>query len=103
MTCKPHQFEVFSVLHQCIHCGMRIEDHQTIEKLEKRIVELEAIKKALITELPPIDQDPRVGDRGEPWPHEPCGRSLEQCPYDKSEHIGYFNAHGDKPNPFTFR
>jgi len=79
-----HCFEVFTLLHQCIKCGMRIVDHQRIEKLEGRIVELEAIKKALIAELPPIvkesDKDPR-------WPHEPCGRSLEQCPYNKSEHI----------------
>ena len=42
-------------------------------------------------------------DHGELWPNEPCGRSLAQCPYNKSEHIDYFNAHGDKPHPFTFR
>ena len=90
-VCNPHKFEVFSVLHQCIHCGMRIEDHQTIEKLEKRIVELEA-------ELKPVDED-----HGELWPHEPCGRSLEQCPYNKAEHIEYFQSRGDKPHPFSFR
>lgn len=39
--CKPHRFEVFSELHQCIHCGMRIVDHQRIEKLEKRITDLQ--------------------------------------------------------------
>jgi len=89
MTCNPHRFEVFTDLHQCITCGMRIVDHQRIRDLEARIVELEAIKKALIAELPPIvkesDKDPR-------WPNEPCGRSLEQCPYNKTEHIAYFRA-----------
>ncbi len=33
-----HCFEVFSELHQCIHCGMRIVDHQRIEALEKELV-----------------------------------------------------------------
>ena len=75
----------------CVQEGVERENklNTEISKLEKRIVELEAIKKALIAELPPIvkesDKDPR-------WPHEPCGRSLEQCPYNKSEHIDYFRA-----------
>jgi hypothetical protein len=118
MTCDPHSFEVFSELHQCIHCGIRIVDHQHIEKLEKRladlqelyddlvgchedavhrfvkaearIVELEAIKKALIAELPPI-----VKESDKRWPHEPCGRNLAQCPYDKSQHIAYFRSVGE--------
>ncbi len=92
MTCNPHRFEVFTDLHQCIHCGMRIVDHQRIEQLEKRIVELEAIKKALIAELKPVEATSGQEDHGELWPQEPCGRSLEQCPYDKSQHIAYFDA-----------
>lgn len=98
MTCDPHRFEVFTDLHQCINCGMRIVDHQRIKDLEERIVELEAIKKALIAELKPVEED-----HGELWPNEPCGRSLEQCPYNKAEHIEYFQSRGDKPNPLTFR
>jgi len=93
-TCNPHRFEVFTDLHQCITCGMRIVDHQRIEALEARIVELEAIKKALIAELPPIvkESDKHTSVKDPRWPNEPCGRSLEQCPYNKSEHIDYFRA-----------
>lgn len=94
MTCDPHSFEVFSELHQCIHCGIRIVDHQRIEELEKRIVELEAIKKALIAELPPIVKESDKHTVKDPrWPNEPCGRFLEQCPYNKQQHRDYFDAH----------
>jgi hypothetical protein len=42
-------------------------------------------------------------DHGERWPHEPCGRSLAQCPYNKAEHIEYFQSRGDKPSLSPFR
>ncbi len=45
----------------------------------------------------------REQDHGERWPNEPCGRSLEQCPYNKAEHIQYFQSRGDKPDPLKFR
>jgi hypothetical protein len=48
------------------------------------------------------DRESRT-DHGERWPNEPCGRSLEQCPYNKAEHIEYFQSRGDKPHPFNFR
>ena len=31
------------------------------------------------------------------YPNEPCGRSLEQCPYDKRVHLAYFKAAGNPP------
>ena len=37
MTCDPHRFEVFTELHQCINCGMRLEDHQHMENYQKEI------------------------------------------------------------------
>jgi len=33
------------------------------------------------------------------FPHEPCGRSLAQCPYNKGDHLGYFYAHDEYGNP----
>jgi len=43
-------------------------------------------KKEDITKYLNLNRDKR-------WPQEPCGRSLEQCPYNKMEHLDYFNAH----------
>lgn len=42
-------------------------------------------------------------DHGSRWPNEPCGRALNQCPYDKMEHVDYFQAHktGKDPEGFT--
>ena len=80
----------------CVQEGVERENklNTEISKLEKRIVELEAIKKALIAELPPIVKESDKPTRGKDprWPNEPCGRSLEQCPYNKQEHIDYFRG-----------
>jgi hypothetical protein len=37
---------------------------------------------------------------GSRWPNEPCGRSLDQCPYSKIEHLDYFNFQDPNQNPF---
>ena len=126
MTCNPHAFEVFSELHQCVHCGMRLEDHQRMEDYRKELStvittwsrELD-IEKTWDDELHAADVldkyvFPKIRDWKEHfgnlviahadavsrfvkaekglWPNEPCGRSLEQCPYNKQDHIAYFKA-----------
>ena len=37
-------------------------------------------------------QEPTAQEKNDPYPNEPCGRSLENCPHDKRIHLAYFHS-----------
>ena len=76
-----------------------------IADVKRLITNNPTLRSDLLRELGDLRKKEEVAttDHGELWPNEPCGRSLEQCPYNKAEHIQYFQSRGDKPDPLKFR
>jgi len=59
-----------------------------IVKLKDQVAQLERMKG--------IQWKKKDKDKDERWPNEPCGRFLDQCPYDKGQHRAYFDFQGKK-------